>query len=171
MGICTALALFLKPLHWFVKFNYLLLHITNIFFGFSHCDGWLIWNLVFVFPHLYFCETVSHGWISSCSKLWIWMGIYFRYSLLIIISRGTSNCDQHVFEEKKNHNDIPIQYFCDFFKQKIKRINNAQLFSQPSLITFTKNTNNSEQSFNLELHLGYMRKYMKINMKINVILY
>ncbi len=25
-----------------------------------------------------------------CSKLWIWMGIYFRYSLLIRISRGTT---------------------------------------------------------------------------------
>ncbi len=41
MGIFTALALFLKPLHSFVKLNYLLLHIRNIFFGFSRCDGWL----------------------------------------------------------------------------------------------------------------------------------
>ncbi len=28
--------------------------------------------------------------------------------------------------------------FCDFFKLKIKRINNTDLFSQPSLIIFTK---------------------------------
>ncbi len=39
MGIFTALALFLKPLHSFMKLNYLLLHIRNILFGFSHCDG------------------------------------------------------------------------------------------------------------------------------------
>ncbi len=38
MGIFTALALFLKPLK-FVKLNYNLLHIRNIFIGFSHCDG------------------------------------------------------------------------------------------------------------------------------------
>ncbi len=52
MGIYTALALFLKPLHYFVKLNYLLLHIRNIFFGFSHCDddeG----NLGFVSPPIY----------------------------------------------------------------------------------------------------------------------
>ncbi len=41
MGIFTALALFLKPLHQCVKLNYLLLHIRNIFFVFFHCDGWL----------------------------------------------------------------------------------------------------------------------------------
>ncbi len=34
MGIFTALALFLKPLQVFVKLNYLLLYIRNIFFGF-----------------------------------------------------------------------------------------------------------------------------------------
>ncbi len=34
--------------------------------------------------------------------------------------------------------------FLDFFKQKIKRINNADLFPQPSLIIFTKGTNNSD---------------------------
>ncbi len=39
MGIFIALALFLKPLHEFVKLKYLLLHIRNIFFGFSHCVG------------------------------------------------------------------------------------------------------------------------------------
>ncbi len=39
MGIFTALALFLKPLHIFVKLNYLLLHIRNVLFFFSHCVG------------------------------------------------------------------------------------------------------------------------------------
>ncbi len=41
MGIFTALALFLNTHHYFVKLNYLLLHIRNIFFVFSHCDGLL----------------------------------------------------------------------------------------------------------------------------------
>ncbi len=36
--------------------------------------------------------------------------------------------------------------FLDFFKQKIKRINNADLFPQPSLIIFTKGTNNSDHA-------------------------
>ncbi len=32
---------FLKATSLIVKLNYILLHIRNIFFGFSHCDGWL----------------------------------------------------------------------------------------------------------------------------------
>ncbi len=31
--------------------------------------------------------------------------------------------------------------FCEFFEWKIKRINNADLFSQPPLIIFTKGAN------------------------------
>ncbi len=46
------------------------------------------------------------------SQFWIWMGIYFRYILLIRISRGVSNCVQHVYEKKKKifHNDIPPHF-------------------------------------------------------------
>ncbi len=37
--------------------------MRNIFFGFSHCDGWLR-EFGPCFPsYLYFCETGSHGWI------------------------------------------------------------------------------------------------------------
>ncbi len=58
---------FLKATSLIVKLNYLLLHIRNIFFGFSHCDGWLR-EFGLCFPsYLYFCETGSHGWIISCS--------------------------------------------------------------------------------------------------------
>ncbi len=32
--------------------------------------------------------------------------------------------------------------FCDFLNKKIKKINNADKFSQPSLIIFTKGSNN-----------------------------
>ncbi len=66
MGIFTALVLLLKPLHWFVKLDYLLLHIRNILFVFfSHCDGWLR-EFGLCFPsYLYFCETGCHGWITS----------------------------------------------------------------------------------------------------------
>ncbi len=67
MGIFTTLALFLKPLNSFVKLNYLLIYIRNIFFGFSHCNGWLR-EFGLCFPtYLYFFETGSHGWIISCS--------------------------------------------------------------------------------------------------------
>ncbi len=31
--------------------------------------------------------------------------------------------------------------FCEFFEWKIKRINNADLFSQPTLVIFTKGAN------------------------------
>ncbi len=104
MGMFTALALFLKPLHKFVKLNYLLLHIRNILFVFSHCDGWLR-EFGLGFPsYLYFCGTGSHGNFMfiitlECSKLGIWMGIHFRDILLIRISRGANNCVQCVFEK------------------------------------------------------------------------
>ncbi len=52
MGLFTALALFLKPLHSFVKLNYLLLHIRKILFVFSHCDG-LLREFVLFFPPIY----------------------------------------------------------------------------------------------------------------------
>ncbi len=35
--------------------------------------------------------------------------------------------------------------FCEFFEWKIKQINDADLFSQPSLLIFTKGVNISEQ--------------------------
>ncbi len=67
MGIFAALALFLKPLHSFVKLKYLLLHIRNILLVFSHCDGGLR-EFRLCFPsYLYFSETGSHVWIMSCS--------------------------------------------------------------------------------------------------------
>ncbi len=58
-GIFTALANFLKPLNSFVKLNYVLLHIRNIFFGFYYCYGWLReFELCFPF-YLYFPDTGS----------------------------------------------------------------------------------------------------------------
>ncbi len=39
--------------------------------------------------------------------------------------------------------------FCEFFEWKIKRINNADLFSQPPLLIFTKGANISGGSVNL----------------------
>ncbi len=76
------------------------------------------------------------------------MGIYFRYILFITISRGANNCVQRVFEKKH----LFHKYICPHFKfllsnkrldfsdkkKKIKRINNADSFSQTSLIIFTK---------------------------------
>ncbi len=72
------------------------------------------------------------------------MGIYFRDILLLRISRGTNNCVQGVFEN--------LFYFIMRFppivncfssmkgqifvikKIKIKRMNDAGLFSEPSVI-------------------------------------
>ncbi len=52
----------------------------------------------------------------------------------------------------------------DFFKQKIKRINNADLFPQPSLIIFTKGTNNScvQFMFNSPHVYVYMYTHMHV---------
>ncbi len=101
MGILTALALFLKPLHSFVKLNYLLLHIRNTFFVFSHCDGWLR-EFGLCFPYyLYVMFIIT----LECSKLWIWMGIYFRDILLIRISMG-AKIVSNVYLRKTFHNGI-----------------------------------------------------------------
>ncbi len=77
------------------------------------------------------------------------MGIYFRDILLIRISRGANNCGQHSLEKNiyfimwfSPH--FQLFYFndrlefCEFFEWKIKRINNADLFSQPPLLIFIK---------------------------------
>ncbi len=108
MGIFTALALFLKPLSnlW---------SSIILFFGFSHCDGWLIWNLAFVFPPIYIFlkqEAMAgkfhvHNHAGVLKIVNMNGNIFQIYILLIRISRGTSNCVQHVFEKKHLfHNDI-----------------------------------------------------------------
>ncbi len=43
---------FLTTTFYFVKLNNLVLHIRNIFFGFSHCDGWLR-EFDLCVPHIY----------------------------------------------------------------------------------------------------------------------
>ncbi len=78
------------------------------------------WNLAFVlFPLLFIFLWTRKPWLGNvmfiimlaCS-FWIWMGIYFRYILLIRISRETSNYVQHVFEKKNIYFIIfpPILY-------------------------------------------------------------
>ncbi len=68
------------------------------------------------------------------------MGIYFRDILLIIISRGANNCGQHSLEKNiyfimRFSPHFQLFYFndrlefCEFIEWKIKRINNADLFS------------------------------------------
>ncbi len=83
------------------------------------------------------------------------MRINFRDIFLIRISWGANNCGQHSLEKK----DIFIMRFsphfqlfyfndmlefCDLFEWKIKRINNEDLFSQPSLLIFIKGAKTSE---------------------------
>ncbi len=80
------------------------------------------------------------------------MGIYFRDILLIRISRGANNCGQHSLEKNiyfimRFSPHFQLFYFndrlefCEFFERKIKRINNADLFSQPPLLIFIKGAN------------------------------
>ncbi len=80
------------------------------------------------------------------------MGIYFRDILLIRISRGANNCGQHSLEKNSYfimrfspHSQLfyfnDRLEFCEFFEWKIKRINNADLFSQPPLLIFIKGAN------------------------------
>ncbi len=80
------------------------------------------------------------------------MGIYFRDILLIRISRGANNCGQHSLEKNiyftmrfSPHSQLfyfnDRLEFCEFFEWKIKRINNADLFSQPPLLIFIKGAN------------------------------
>ncbi len=80
------------------------------------------------------------------------MGIYFRDILLISISRGANNCGQHSLEKNiyfimRFSPHLQLFYFsdrlefCEFFEWKIKRINNADLFSQTTFLTFIKGAN------------------------------
>ncbi len=80
------------------------------------------------------------------------MGIYFRDILLIRISRGANNCGQHSLEKNiyfimrfSPHSQLfyfnDRLEFCEFIEWKIKRINNADLFSQPPLLIFIKGAN------------------------------
>ena len=62
---------------------------------------WALFSLLFIFlwnrkPEL---DDFMFIIMLECSKLWIWMGIYFRDILLIRISRGANNCVQRVFEK------------------------------------------------------------------------
>ncbi len=66
--------------------------------------GWMIKG---VWEDLFSLLFIFKPWLDNfmfiitlvCSKLWIWMGIYFRDILLVRISRGANNCVQHVFEK------------------------------------------------------------------------
>ncbi len=80
------------------------------------------------------------------------MGIYFRDILLTRISRGANNCGQHPLEKNiyfimRFSPHFQLFYFndrlefCNFFEGKIKRINNANLFSQLPLLIFIKGGN------------------------------
>ncbi len=103
------------------------------------------------------------------------MGIYFRDILLTRISRGANNCGQHPLEKNsyfimRFSPHFQLFYFndrlefCEFFEGKIKRINNADLFSQLPLLIFIKGANISGG------HCIYMYMYMYIYVYIYVIL-
>ncbi len=97
------------------------------------------------------------------------MGIYFRDILLIRISRGANNCGQHSLEKNSYFTmrfspHFQLFYFndrlefCEFIEWKIKRINNADLFSQPPLLIFIKGANISGGHCNLCLKCSVYRE-------------
>ncbi len=141
-----------------MKLNYLLLHIRNIFFVFFHCDGWLR-EFGLCVPHIYnpVEQEVMAGQFHAPSHPGVlnnlnMNGIYFRDILLTRISRGANNCGQHPLEKNiyfimRFSPHFQLFYFndrlefCKFFEGKIKRINNADLFSQLPLLIFIKGAN------------------------------
>ncbi len=141
-----------------MKLNYLLLHIRNILFVFSHCDGWLR-EFGLCVPHIYnpVEQEVMAGQFHAPSHPGVLKnlntnGIYFRDILLTRISRGANNCGQHSLEKNsyfimRFSPHFQLFYFndrlefCKFFEGKIKRINNADLFSQLPLLIFIKGAN------------------------------
>ncbi len=124
MGIFTVLALFLKPLHSFVKLN-LLLHIRNIFLVFSHCDRWFGFCFCFLFIFLWKRKPWLDNFLFIItlerSKLWIWMGIYFRDILLIRISRGANNCvkSSHLYSYSAFNNTNSVKATAQYQNRKI----------------------------------------------------
>ncbi len=62
---------------------------------------WVLFSLLFIFlwNRKLWLDNFMFILTLECSKLWIWMRIYFRYILFIIVSRGANNCVQHVFEK------------------------------------------------------------------------
>ncbi len=98
---------------------------------------WMITGIWALFSLLFKFMWNRKSWLDNCmfiitlecSKLWIWVVIYFRDIILIRMSRGANNCVQHVFEKTHLfHNDISPYFkfllsnerldFCDFFKIK-----------------------------------------------------
>ncbi len=51
--------------------------------------------------------------------------------------------------------------FCEFFEWKIKRINNADLFSQPPLVIFTKVPILVEGTVCVWVYLAFLLQYIK----------
>ncbi len=91
-------------LRWMIKWIWALLSLLFIF----------LWNRKPWLDNLMFIITLE------CSKLWIWMGIYFRDILLIRISRGANNCVQRVFEKKYLfHNDVSPPILNSYYPMKV----------------------------------------------------
>ncbi len=138
--------------------NNLVLHIRNIFFGFSHCDGWLR-EFGLCVPHIYnpVEQKVMAGQFHAPSHPGVLKNVNMNGNILQRYfthknSRGGNNCGQHSLEKNiyfimRFSPQFQLFYFndrlefCEFIEWKIKRINNADLFSQPPLLIFIKGAN------------------------------
>ncbi len=73
--------------------------------------GTFIFLFIFIWNRKPWLDNFMFIITLQCSKLWIWMGIYFNVFLLIILSRGANNCVQRVFDKTYLfHNEI-FPYF------------------------------------------------------------
>ncbi len=145
---------FLTDTFCFVKLNNLVLYIRTIFFGLTHCDRWLR-EFGLCIPYIYnpVEQEVMTGQFQSpwCAIKCKYEWINFRDILLIRISRGANNGSQHALEKKHLFHNVSFpplsivllhwkfRILCNFWK--IKKINDANLFSQQPLLILTKGAN------------------------------
>ncbi len=99
------------PLITIFKYHIYIYQTHQILYKYILCFfslWWMIKGIWALFSLLFRFLWIRKPWLDNfmfiitleCSKLWIWMGIYFRDIWLIRISRGANNCIQCVFEKK-----------------------------------------------------------------------
>ncbi len=119
----------------------LLLHIRNIFFVFSHYDGWLR-KCGLYFPSCLYFILNRKPWLDNlmfiitleCSNVNMNGNILQRY--FTRISRGTNNFVQHVFENKFEISIVLVQWKVRFFFYKRSKALIMQVYFQSLLWSY-----------------------------------
>ncbi len=128
---------FLTDTFCFVKLNNLVLYIITIFFGFTRCYRWLR-EFGLCIPYIYnpVEQEVMTGQFQSpwCSIKFKYEWINFRDILLIHLFHNVSFPPLSIILLHWK-----FRILCNFWK--IKKINDADLFSQQPLLILTKGAN------------------------------